>query len=205
MQRIEVNTLGFKLTKEVPSTVDEYNALAPKRENACLEDAISNSLYRGTLAEFRGTFLEKLGEAEGVERINHGTDDEPQLESEAKWFKRIQAKNGGVNKPEWATLAQQVMDASAFDPSERERKSDGPRIGKRDLEIAKELIGRGPEMVAKAASVLSAKIGRPVETAFEDDKDNEKLAKSLALAFADKRRAETRAAEEAQRQELGLA
>lgn len=194
MQRIQVSSLGFDLTKEVPQTVEEYNALAPKRENAALEDAINNTLYRGTLADFRDAFLTELGILTGVARINHGTEEEPQLESEARWYKRILAANGGVVKPEWVTLAQKHMDAAAFNPAERERKSDGPAIGKRDIALAQELIKRGEGKVAEVAALLAKKLGREVAT---DEK-------SLARAFADNRRMEAEKIANAQKAEFGL-
>lgn len=201
-QRIEVSSLGFKLTKEVPSTVEEYNALAPKREQPCLEDAINNTLYRGTLAEFRGAVLEELGELTGVERAvvkpAATEEDNDVYESEGKWFNRIKASKGIVKNEdlpaEWSAIAQKHMDAAAFDPSAKERSSDGPAIGKKDLAFAKELLSRGEDKVAAVAGQLAAKLGREVAT---DEK-------SLARALADYRRAKEAELAAAQKSEFGL-
>lgn len=199
MQRIAVSSLGFDLTKEVPSSADEYNALAPKRENAVLEDAINNTLYRGTLAEFRGTFLEALGTLTGVERAVVKAESAPDAddavyESEGKWYKRILASVNGTVPADWVALAQQHMDKAGFDPATKERSSDGPTIGKKDLALAAELTKRGPEKVAEVAGLLGKKLGREVAT---DEK-------SLARAFADNRRAEAEKAALAAKSEFGL-
>jgi hypothetical protein len=202
-QRINVSSLGFSLTKEVPSTVEEYNALAPKRENAVLEDAINNTLYRGTLAEFRGALLEELSTLTGVERgiVKPATSEEADdavYESEGKWWKRILASKGITKNEdipsEWTVIAQRIMDAAGFDPSAKERSSDGPAIGKKDLAMADELIKRGPEKVAQVAAQLAAKLSTPeaareVKIDFADDDAGKlSLRKSLGRAFADYRR-----------------
>jgi len=202
MQRVNVSSLGFNLTKEVPSTVDEYNALAPKRENAALEDAINNTLYRGTLAEFRGAVLEELGTLTGVERAvvkpAATEDDNDVFESEGKWWKRILASKGITKNEdipsEWSNIAQKHMDAAGFDPSAKERSSDGPTVGKKDLAMADELIKRGADKVAQVAAQLASKLSTP-EVAREvkidfpsDEAGATALRKSLGRAFADYRR-----------------
>ena len=57
MKRIPVNSLGFELTRAVPDSIEEYNALAPKRDNPVLEDATANILYRSTFAKFRDALV----------------------------------------------------------------------------------------------------------------------------------------------------
>ena len=56
MSPIEIKSLGFKLVKQVPDSVDEFDRLA-KENGAALREANRNVLYRSTLAEFRNTFL----------------------------------------------------------------------------------------------------------------------------------------------------
>jgi uncharacterized protein YjbJ (UPF0337 family) len=210
-QRIEVSSLGFKLTKEVPSSVEEYNALAPKRENAVLEDAISNVLYRGTLAEFRGSVLEELGKLTGVERAvikpAATEEDSDVLESEGKWFARIKASKGIVKNEdlpaEWTAIAQKHMDLAAFDPAVKERSSDGPVISKKDLAFAEELFKRGVEKVQEVVGQLSAKLGRAVAfggTSESVDADK----KSVARALADYRRVKEAELAAAQKSEFGI-
>lgn len=196
-KRIEVSSLGYTLTKEVPSSVEEYNGLAPKRENPCLEDATYNTFYRATLPAFRDSVLAELGEQFGVERINHGTEDEPKLETEGKWMARIVAKSGQSREDFLASttaIAQKHMDAAPFDPSERERSSDGPKVGKRDKDMAEELLKRGEAKVAEVTAQLSTKLGRAVGS----DVD------SVARALADFRRLKAKEREAQDRAEIGL-
>ncbi len=62
MQPVEVKSLGFKLTKATPSSVEEFDTMA-KESGAALREAVRNVLYRSTLADFRNSFL-------------HGSDEE---------------------------------------------------------------------------------------------------------------------------------
>lgn len=56
MKSVQVSSLGFKLNSSVPETAAEYDQLAAK-DGACVESAVSNTLYRSTLAEFRSNLL----------------------------------------------------------------------------------------------------------------------------------------------------
>lgn len=195
MIRTEVSSLGYTLTKEHPATVEEYNALAPKRANACLEDAVASTDYRSVFPVFRDTLLTELGETYGVPRENFGTEDDPKWETEGKWFNRIVAKSGKTPeqfRSETLTVAQKHMDAAAFDPSERESKGSGPTIGKRDLALAQQVITDGKADVI--AGKLAVILGRDVAT---DEK-------SLARAIADNRRALAEKAAQEQKAALGL-
>lgn len=196
MKRIPVSTLVFDLTREVPETIEEYNGLAPKRENPVLEDATATILYRSTFAKFRDTFLDAIEKETNIPRQNFGTEKEPQWESDKRYLNRVIASLGLTEESfaeKYQALAQEHMDKAPFNPSEREA-SDGPTIGKKDKALAEELVKRGEEKVAQVAAILSAKLGRAVAT----DVD------SLARAFADNRRAEAKKVEEAQKAELGL-
>lgn len=63
MQTTTIRSLGFKaLTKQVPSDVAEFDALA-KEQGAAIREANRNVLYRSTLADFRDSYL-------------HGSDEE---------------------------------------------------------------------------------------------------------------------------------
>lgn len=195
MIRTEVSSLGFKLTKEHPGSVEEYNALAPKRANACLEDAVASTDYRSVFPVFRDSFLEELSKELNTPRINHGTEEEPDLEKEGVFFKRLVALSGGDREAfitKWTPLAQKHMDAAPFDPSERESKGTGPVIGKRDLALAAQIIKDGKEFAI--AGKLALILGREVAT---DEK-------SLARAIADNRRALAAKAEAEQKASLGL-
>jgi len=198
MQNIKVYPAGFELNHSVPETAEEYNALAPNRQNAVLEDAVANVEYRGVFPEFRDALCDHIEADSGIERTNSGTEEKPVYESEGKYFARVQASKFAGNKEafiaHYAAAAQTILDGIKFDPSVKERKSEGPKVGVNDLKLAKELMTRGEEKVAQVAAILSQKLGREVAT---DEK-------SIARAFADNRRAEAAKAAAAQKAELGL-
>lgn len=198
MIRQNVSTSGFDLTKEVPSTSDEYNAMAPNRENPVLADAVANTLYRGVFAEFRTKVTEAIAKDMNVEWPNSGTKEKPVYMSEGKFFNQLQASSGLEESDfiaKYQDTAQAIMDACKFDPSIKVREGgDGPKVGKNDLKMATELLAKGESEAARVAGLLGSKLNRVVEA---DEK-------SLARAFGDWRRA--KAAEEAARTkaELGI-
>lgn len=67
MKNEAFRSLGFDIKVSVPETVEEFDKLAGK-PGACLDEAISNVVYRGVLAGVRYTFAEKLEAASGVKR-----------------------------------------------------------------------------------------------------------------------------------------
>jgi len=74
MQTATVNTLGFKLNYEVPSSVEEFDRLA-KRSGAALDEANKNVIYRSVLATFRDGFLHGLEEVkEGDQVVSSAID-----------------------------------------------------------------------------------------------------------------------------------
>lgn len=198
MKRMEFSVIGFNISKEVPSTPEEYNALAPKRANACVEDAVSNTIYRGTSPVIRDKFCDYLEAERKIVRKNFGTEDEPQPEKEGVYIKRaiaeLVAANGkdeaGV-RAELLPFIQKFADEAPFDPSLREG-TGGPAIAKRDLALAKQVTndGKADDVAAKLATLLGRAVANDV--------------KSLARAIADNRRAlEAKAALE-QKTALGL-
>lgn len=199
MQRITINVLGFEPTKEVPSTVEEYNSLAPKRANPVLEDAIDTTIYRGTSPVVRDSLCEHIEKTYGVTRINSGTEDEPKWEKEGAYVKRAIAtivrdsqRTESAVRAEIAPFVQQFTDAAPFPVSVKESTSTGPAIGKRDLARAAQVIKDGKQDAV--ASALAKILGRDVAT---DEK-------SLARAIADHRRELAAAAEKAQNAQLGI-
>jgi hypothetical protein len=199
MIRQEVSTAGFTLTKEVPGSVEEYNSLAPKRVNAVLEDAVANTLYRAVFAGFRADLADAIATDSGIARKTKKVGEKEVFdESEGKYLARVQAELGlddDAFAAKYQSTAQSIMNSIAFDPSVRESTaSTGPRIGKNDLKLANELIARGADTVARVAGLLGAVLNRTVAT---DEK-------SLASAFADKRRADAARQAEADKATFGL-
>lgn len=208
MHRKEYKTLGYTITKEVPESVEEYNRLAPKRDNAALEDAINNTMYRGVHNKIRDGFVTELETLTGIARNNAGTEDDPKWESEAKYHSRALAAHAKATgksedslRAEWAPVIQRHADAAKFDPSETEREGgSGPKIGKNDLKFATELFTNRKDKVADVVAFLTAKLGRAVTLQGTD----EEQIKTLALAYADHRRAEAARVEAEQKTAMGL-
>lgn len=196
MQRITINVLGFEPTKEVPATVEEYNALAPKRANPVLEDAIDTTIYRGTSPVVRDALCGHLEATYGVKREG---SDEDGWEKEGKYVKRaIASVAASTNRTEAevraeiAPFVQQFTDAAPFPVATKERSSDGPAVGKGDMKLAEQIVadGKADAVAGKLTSIL----GRAVASD----------AKSLARAIADNRRALAEQAAQAQKAQLGL-
>jgi len=188
MKRVKVYTLGFELTKEVPESVSEYNLLAPKRVDPCLEDAVDNVLYRCTFAQFRTALLTRLEELTGIERLNHGTEDAPEWESDARFIKRLRA--ACPDQSTWPAIAQECMDSASFNVADREAGPAKPKVGKKDLATAQDAIDKG--QAERLADLLGRKLARPVGTD----------QKSLAEAIKDHRQLLMAAVEAAQAKEL---
>jgi hypothetical protein len=173
----------------VPSSVSEFDQLS-KKEGSCLTEAIANIVYRGSLAEFRDTFLHG-DEAQGIKGVEQVTkierltktvelktknadgtakSTEAYDESEAVYWHRVKAtliKNGQyANEAEveaaFQPLADQVAATIVFDPSEQPKKVAGPkRLPKELVEIAEKYINAGKgDAIAKK---LATKVGHAVE------------------------------------------
>jgi hypothetical protein len=192
----KVNSQGFELDCKVPETNEEYNGLAPKRNNAVLEDAINNTLYRGVFAEFRPALLEKLESVTGVKRINSGTEDDPVWESDGKFMKRLVATvatqrgmdpNAKATKDsligEWTPIAQAILDGIKFDPSTREPSTQAPGLAKRYLGWAKDAVKAdgGSKLATILGKLLNVSITLPdIGSTGDVDKDQESRVKTLA-------------------------
>lgn len=190
MQPTNIKSLGFELTINVPSSVEEFDQLA-KRAGACLTEATANVLYRGTLAEFRDTFCEELEKETGIARLTKvtgkskaGEDIIAYAETEADYVKRVAAEKS-VEVSSFADLANRVAAAITFDPSATERKGGAPKkVAKLYLNIVEEVEkAAGPDGLVKVAAKLSSTLGRAVTV---DVSTPEALAKSrevLAVAI----------------------
>lgn len=136
------NSLGLEVPFQVPESVEEFDANA-KRAGACLDEAINNVIYRGSLAEFRDLFLHGRPAGEGLPAFN-GIDAitgierktktvkkgdkeaEEWDETEAEYFKRVCAQLGKEPKA-FQDLANAAAALIAFDASARERKAPVPK------------------------------------------------------------------------------
>lgn len=209
MIAIKVYPAGFELNHSVPSSVEEYNSLAPARNNPVLEDAILNIEYRSIFPKFRDALCDVVEKETGIKRRTKTVGEGEKAkqvpdEAEGKYLNRVKAELGLEDADfvaKFQDAAQGIMDGLKFDPSVAEREGgEGPKIGKNDLKLAKELLAKGGDEPTRVAGLLGAKLNRKVEVVGDAEADE----KMLARAFGDYRR--QKAAEEAQRTkaELGL-
>lgn len=208
-QVIKVYPAGFELNANVPASVEEYNALAPSRGNAVLEDAVANVMYRGVFPTFRDKLCDHVEKDTGIKRKTKtvkrdGKDVEVVDESEGKYIARVKAELNIEDEDfvaKYATEAQSIMDGIKFDPSVRERTGgEGPKIGKNDLKLATELLAKGSNEANRVAALLGAKLNRAVELG--DDAEANKTI--LARAFGDWRRQQAAEAAAKTKADLGL-
>lgn len=179
MKDIKVNTLGFELSISVPADAAEYDRLA-RKENACVESAVFNTIYRSTLAKFRDVFTSRVENETSIPRESEPildaqgqvkkNDDGDELfrytETEKDYFARVCAtlvKDGSFASPEaaaasFANMAQEIMSSIAFDPAEKERAPAGPKkIAKAYVELASQREAEGK--LLDLAQKLRQKLG----------------------------------------------
>ena len=200
MVKQQFKSLGLDLNFQVPTSVEEFDQNA-KNPGACLAEGINNIIYRGSLAVFRSTFLDKVEAETKIERKTEPTGkktkvevknsdgtvstvEEDQLkyaETEAVYFNRICAEKG-VEASSFLTLAQSVADSVSFDASATERAPAVPKkTGKVYLDAAEKLIVTG--QATAIAAKLTILLGREVTT------DVESFGKAI-MDFEAKKRAE---------------
>lgn len=170
MTTIKVASLIFDdLTYEVPSTVEEYNALDPKRPNAVVEDAVDNIMKHRVLGGFRSDFLDAVEKKYSIERKNFGTEKEPRWESDAKFMNRVIAEvltTRGKNPSDAGAVAelrnelrdeaQKCLTAQKFVVAAREATGGQPALAKTYIAWAEQAIAQdgGTKLAGLLESVL---------------------------------------------------
>jgi len=137
MKIVTFESLGLNVNLNVPADVAEYNALAPARENAVLQDAISNVVYRSSLASFRKEFVLALSKETNIPRqtkeVPAGKPDAAGVqktklvpdETEKDYVDRViaslalaEAKTEDEIRARFQPLADSIAAKLKFDPSE---------------------------------------------------------------------------------------
>jgi len=190
------NSLGLKVPVSVFSSADEYNSAAKRpNEDAVVEDANDNLVYRGPLADFREEFCQEVEQATGIGRNKEPVldkagkqkvDDETKeplwewTENESAYFRRVIAQTGRS-----VESFQEIADAVASthenedgtsgyvaDPTVKEKKPAGPKTpSKTTYAVVDELIATGK--ATHTAADLAKLLGRHV------DHDREALARAI--------------------------
>jgi hypothetical protein len=135
----KTKTLGYEITLKGPSSVEEYDRIAGK-VGACLEDAIDNEIYRGTLPDVQDKFGAELVKKFGERGINQKATDAAKArakddaarakvkdvkETWTTYHNRVTAGMSDDARKELATLIQQAADACPVNPTPTSR-AKGP-------------------------------------------------------------------------------
>lgn len=133
----ETNSCGYLLKFEGPDTVEEYDKKAG--DGQCLEDAVNNTIYRGTLPEWQDLFSRTLQDRTGVareidktatEKVKSRSKNPENVRDVPERFKTYNARikstwaNGDKDKEaQLASWAQETADKVKVDPSPTQRVS----------------------------------------------------------------------------------
>lgn len=173
----------------MPATVEEFDQNA-KRSGACLDEAVNNCVYRGSLAEFRDTFCEQLESTSGVERATKDSgkkDDKGQpiltyTETEGDYAKRVAAEKG-VDITSFQSLADSVAAAIVFDASARERKAPTPKkLPDWAKKVAEEFLS-GAKSLDKFTAAYHKIVGTQLVVTGDTHEDKVKSLAQSAVAF----------------------
>lgn len=166
MKEYTYNSLGFDIRVSGPETPDEYNQLAKRPGNACLEDAIDSQAYRGVLNKFRDDLAKALETETGIPRLTKtvkladGTEKQVNDETEKKYVDRVLAQTEKT-VDDYAVLASQ-LGPYVIDPSVTVRTSSGPAVPKGLLAEVTKLFEEQPDKVAGVVKKLSKFLAREV-------------------------------------------
>ena len=172
------NSLGYKLRFKGPSTPDEYNQAAG-RTDAVVEDAVDNTLYRGTLPQWQSEFQERL---EQMTKIPRGVDQEATQRAKSRskkpdevidvpekvkaYVARVTSTMSDADKAALNGIAQEVADGITIDPSPAKRQA-GPD---------KSLLSKADSWLTLPDDQLQAKIDKAqsaIDGGFELETDDE--------------------------------
>ena len=177
MRNKTYRSLGLDVVFSVFDSVDEYNAAAKRTsENACLEDANDNIVYRGALADFRSDFCAKVEEItsvarkcepittkDGKPRVDSETG-EPMVrytESERDYIERALAESKRTIES-FQDVANEIATKLIADPTQKERAVAGPKTPPKSVkELAEKLVASGK--AAHVAQLLTHSLGRHVD------------------------------------------
>ena len=202
---------GLKLTVEVPETPSEFDTLA-KREGACLDGGINDTLYRGVFPDFWDAMAAVLFAEHGVEHLMKDHPDgkkndkgevlQVRSESNPKYVNRV-AASLGVEPTSFQSIADKICSEGwdetttdskgvtttehyelRFDPSVRERATKVPSIGKQDMADAAKFIAQGSDGLSVTLSKIAAVTGKTTDVT---GLLGEPLQKAVALAIRDYR------------------
>lgn len=175
MTKVETDILGTTVSVDVPSTVEEYNALDTSRPSAVLADAVNNTLQHSWKGEVRDKAAALVEEELGFKRAmkpgavkkSGEAGAEVPAETVKDYFDRALSE-GKATEEQLATILIKAASSTPFDPSPGERSGGSGRIGKEYYAAADGIISQGPDVVKKAVKKLE-KLNAGVSVKFNED------------------------------------
>lgn len=190
MKETKVKSLGLTLVVLTPATPEEYD-LNAKKQGACVEDSVSNTIYRAWLPKFRSKFCEAVEAETKVvrkyitkelkEKNQDGTPKTTDVwdETEGKYIDRVLAETGKAIT-DFSDIANRIASEITFDASEKEPAESKPKKPKKVLlEKAEAVVkaGKGDVLAAKLAKNLGHPVNSDAESlAFAIDEDMQRIA-----------------------------
>lgn len=176
------STLGLKvLVPGVPTTCEDYNTLASRPGNPCLDDAVLSVIYRSWNAEFRSAFVPAVAEAlkadaedpsvydrqkvkEGAPKKDAEGNEvagDPIMEQDGAYLARIIAASG-KEVTAFQSIADEIAAGISFDPSPSQRQGQLP---KKFREAAEDLFSKktDEQLVAIASKLEEINPGLKVQ------------------------------------------
>jgi hypothetical protein len=188
MKQYPTNSCGYKLNFNGPDTVEEYDKRAGVGQ--CLEDAVNNTIYRGTLPEWQEEFAVVLEKETGIKR---GIDAEataklksraknpdnvgPQPEKFRVYNARVKGTwaNGDTTKEaQLQTWAQETANKVPIDPAPSVRQTTAT---KGDLAKVDDILSKDLDYIDTKVSKMLAAVPD-----FELQRDDEGRPERLSLA-----------------------
>ena len=150
----QTNSCDFELSFNGPASVEEYNEAA-KREDAVLDDAVNNIIWRSTLPQWQRAFADALATrypdharivdeaatAKAQTRAKDPSGVAPVMEKATKYIARVTA----AVSDDLSALAQQVADAIVINPAPTVRAGGGG-VNKGWIAKAQDIISRDEEI-----------------------------------------------------------
>ena len=158
------STGPFDLKSTGPSTVEEYDVASGRGPGACLNDAVTNEIYRGHIPTFWDKAVPAIEALTGVARnVDAVATDRAKskakdpasvkdvLEGWNKYITRVMAGLSDEDKKAVTDLAVSIADGLTIDPSPSRRES-GP--GKAFVEKANSLLASPSTVEEKVTKLL---------------------------------------------------
>ncbi len=196
MAQYKTTSCGYQVVFNGPDTVEDYDQKAGK-VGTCLEDAVENIIYRGTLPKFQSALADAMTKAYGIARevdevataraqknVKEGGTAKPVMERFKAFNLRVRGKiteglseaEANAKLAELQALASDVAESITVDPAPSARAS---AVNKGDLAKADEILSRSPDNIEAVVTKMLDVVDFDVERDDAGLPDRDSLAKLI--------------------------